>query len=210
MHAPLVLLHPVISIGPFAKWGIDFVTCNPVSSARHNYIIVVVDYFMKWAEALPTYWDNGEIATLFLFNQVICHFVVTCMIVTDHSSHFQNHMMSDLTSLLSFRQENSSSCYPQANDQEKVFNNVLKTMIFRLVGNHKTHWNFMLYPALWAYQTLAKTATGFTPFQLYYDLDIVLSIEFQIPSLKLVVELLPCTNAEEERFLSFNQRDETR
>eukprot|EP00253_Pinus_taeda_P011916 PITA_11916 len=68
MCAPLALLHLVISIDPFAKWGIDFVTCNPVSSAGHNHIIVVVDYFTKWAEALPTYRADGETVALFLCN----------------------------------------------------------------------------------------------------------------------------------------------
>lgn len=88
MHSPLALLHPIISIGPFAKWGIDFVTFNPISSAGHNYIIVVVDYFTKWAEALPTFSANGEIAVLFMFNQVMCHFGVPCTIITDDGSHF--------------------------------------------------------------------------------------------------------------------------
>ena len=29
MRAPPVPLHPVITVGPFAKWGIDVMTCNP-------------------------------------------------------------------------------------------------------------------------------------------------------------------------------------
>jgi hypothetical protein len=33
---------------PFTKWGIDFTTCNPPSAAGHHYIIVAMDYFMKW------------------------------------------------------------------------------------------------------------------------------------------------------------------
>lgn len=86
MHAPPTLLHSVISIGPFAKWGIDFVTCNPVSSVGHNYVIVVVDYFTKWAKAPPTYSADGETAALFLFNQVIYRFGVPRTIVTDHGS----------------------------------------------------------------------------------------------------------------------------
>ena len=36
-------LHPVIAVGPFAKWGIDFMHCNPTSAGGHGYIIVVVD-----------------------------------------------------------------------------------------------------------------------------------------------------------------------
>jgi hypothetical protein len=36
-------LHPVVYVGPFAKWGIDVMTCNPHSVRGHGYIIVDVD-----------------------------------------------------------------------------------------------------------------------------------------------------------------------
>jgi hypothetical protein len=54
-----------------------------------------------------------------------------------------------------------------------------------------------------------KSATGFTPFQLVYGLEVVLPIECEIPSLKLVIQLLPNTSAEEERLLYLTQLDET-
>lgn len=209
MCAPLALLHPVISIGPFSKWEIDFVTCNPISSIEHNYIIVAMDYFTKWVEALPTYRVDGETVVLFLFNQFICCFSICCTIVTYHGSHFQNHMMSDLTSLLGFHQDQSSSYYPQANVQVEDVNGVLKPMIRRLVGDHKTNWHRMLYLALWAYQTSVKTAMGFTPFQLAYNLEAVLPIECKIPYLQIVIELLPDTTTEEERLLYLNQLNKT-
>jgi hypothetical protein len=59
----------------------------------------------------------------------------------------------------------------------------------------------MLFSALWAYRTSMKLATGFTPFQLVYGLEYVLSIECEIPSLKIVVQLLPNTSAKEECLL---------
>jgi hypothetical protein len=49
---------------------------------------------------------------------------------------------------------------------------------------------------------------GFTPFQLVYGLEVVLPIECEIPSLKLVVELLPNTSAEEKCLLYLMQLDE--
>jgi hypothetical protein len=61
-------MFPVITVGPFTKWGIDYATCNPPSARGHRYIIVAVDYFMKWIEAMPTFKDDGETTTLFLFN----------------------------------------------------------------------------------------------------------------------------------------------
>jgi hypothetical protein len=79
-----------------------------------------------------------------------------------------------------------------------------------MIGIHKTSWHTMLFSALWAYQTSVKSATGFTPFWLVYGVEAILSIECEIPSLKLAVELLPNTSAEEERLLYLMRLDETR
>jgi hypothetical protein len=48
----------------------------------------------------------------------------------------------------------------------------------------------MLYPALWAYQTLVKTSTRFYPFRLVHGVESILPIECEIPSLILAVVLL--------------------
>ena len=88
---------------------------NPPSARGHHYIIVVVDYFTKWVEAMPMFKDDGETAALFLFNQIIARFGVPREIVIDHGSHFQNQMMTELTSKLGLHQEHLSPYYPQAN-----------------------------------------------------------------------------------------------
>eukprot|EP00253_Pinus_taeda_P016027 PITA_16027 len=74
MRAPPAHLHPVITVDPFSKWGIEYMTCNPHSAEGHGYIIVIVDYFTKWAEAMPTYSADGKTMAQFLFNHVIFRF----------------------------------------------------------------------------------------------------------------------------------------
>ena len=54
-----------------------------------------------------------------------------------------------------------------------------------------------------------KDATGFTPFQLVYDLEATLLIECEIPSLKLAIKLLPNTTLVEERLIYLEWLDET-
>ena len=93
------------------KWGIDYVMCNLASAGGHKYIIVVVDYFTKWVEAMPTFKADGEIVAFYVFNQIIARFSIPKVIVTDHGSHFQNSMMTELTTMLGFKQEYSSSFY---------------------------------------------------------------------------------------------------
>ena len=68
----------------------------------------------------------------------------------------------------------------------------------------------MLYPALWAYRTAVKTATGFSPYQLVHGVDSIFPVECKIPSLKLAVELLSDTSPLEERLVHLEQLDEKR
>ena len=84
-------------------------------------------------------------------------------------------------------------------------------MLRRMIAIHKTSWHTMLFSALWAYRIFVKSSTGFTPFYLFYGIEVVLSIkcECEIPSLKLVIELLPNTSVEEERLLYLMQLDKT-
>jgi hypothetical protein len=68
----------------------------------------------------------------------------------------------------------------------------------------------MLYPALWAYRTSVKTANDFSPFKLVHSVESILPIECEIPSLKLVVTLLPDTSDLERCLLHLESLDEHR
>jgi hypothetical protein len=159
-------------------------------------------------EAMPTFANDGETASRFTFNQVMARFGVPREIVTDHGSHFQNHMMSTLTSKLGFRQEHLSPYYPQANCQVEAVNKSLKTILKRMVNSTRSNWHLMLYLTLWPYRTSVKTVTVFTPFQLVQRVKVVFPIECEIPSLKIVVEPLLDTTQLEERIIYLEHLDE--
>ena len=120
--------------------------CKPTSAGGHGYIIVAIDCFTKWAEAMPTYAEDGKTATLFLFNHIIARFEVLQSIITDHGSHFHNQMMEELSAKVGFRHENSTPYYPHINGKVEAIKKVLKTMLHRMVGDHKSNWHHVLFP----------------------------------------------------------------
>ena len=130
------------------------------------------------------------------------------MIVTDHGSHFQNSMMMELTTMLGFRQEHSSSYYPQANGQVEAVNKTLNTILKCTMDATRSNWHIMLYPALWTYRTNVKTATGFSPFQLIHGVEAVTPVECEIPSLKIAIHVLPDTTELEECLVHLEHLDE--
>jgi hypothetical protein len=176
-RAPPALLHLVITADPFCKWGIDFMTCHPPYSNGNNYIVMVVDYFTKWVEDMPTFNNTTDTTTRFFFNHVITRFRVPLQLVSDHGKHFENDIFADLSSKLGFSHEFASPYYPQSNGQVEVVNKVLKTMLQRTVKKNKTNWHHMLFSALWAYRTTVKTATDFTLFHLIHGIEATLPLE---------------------------------
>ena len=56
-------------------------------------MIVVVEYFSKWAEVMPTIKLDGKTVAFFVFNEIIAWFGIPSEIVIDHGSQFQNKMM---------------------------------------------------------------------------------------------------------------------
>ena len=77
-----------------------------------------------------------------------------------------------------------------------------------MIGFCKINWHLILYSALWAYRTLVRNATGFTPFQLVYGLEAILPIQCEIPSLKLAIDLLLDTSEEEACLFNLIHLDE--
>ena len=112
VRAPPVPLHPVIVASPFCKWGVNFMNCNPASSSNHKYIIMVVDYFTKWAEAMPTYDNIVETTTQFLFNHVIARFGVPKELVSNHEKQFENEVFKEVSHHLRFTHKFDSPYYP--------------------------------------------------------------------------------------------------
>eukprot|EP00253_Pinus_taeda_P022371 PITA_22371 len=133
MRAPTAPIHPIIDVDLFARWGIEFITCNPHSAGVHAYIILAVDYFDKWAEAMPTFSADGKTAATFIFNHIISRFGVPQAIITDHGSHFRNIMMTELTDQLGLRHDSSTPYYPQANGLVEAINKVRVTIIQQII-----------------------------------------------------------------------------
>ncbi len=61
IKAPTFELHNLTTPWPFSMWGIDVVGPMPQKAANgHLYIIVAIDYFTKWVEAISLAADHNE------------------------------------------------------------------------------------------------------------------------------------------------------
>jgi hypothetical protein len=115
--------------------------------------------------------------------------------------------MKDLASKLGFTHDHSSPYYLKENGQVEAVNKSLKTILQKLFSQ-KSNWHVIIYPSLWAYRTMVNTSTSFSPFQLVHDVESIILIECEIPSLNLALEILPDMTDLEEHLVHLEHLDE--
>ncbi|GJR25340.1 reverse transcriptase domain-containing protein [Tanacetum coccineum] len=139
----------------FDVWGIDFM--GPFPSSRGNkYILVAVDYLLKWVEAkaLPT--NDARVVVKFL-KSLFARFGTPRAIISDRGTHFCNDQFAKVMSKYGVTHRLATAYHPQTSGQVEVSNRGLKRILERTVGENRTSWSGKLDEALWAFRTTFKT-----------------------------------------------------
>jgi hypothetical protein len=87
-HAPASELNTIPLAWPFVQWGLDQVGPLPKSSCGgHTYLLVAVDKFSKWIEAVPV-TNQEATTTVKFFESITCRYGVPNSIIIDNGSNF--------------------------------------------------------------------------------------------------------------------------
>ncbi|XP_016177922.1 uncharacterized protein LOC107620245 [Arachis ipaensis] len=70
---PAAELHSIIKPWPFRGWALDLIgLIHPPSSRQHKFILVAIDYFTKWVEAIPLV-EAGQTEIIDFIEENIIH-----------------------------------------------------------------------------------------------------------------------------------------
>jgi hypothetical protein len=78
------MLHPIIKPWQFHGWALDFVgQIYPASSKCHRFVLVAMDYFTKWTEAVPLKNMTHKEVIHFILEHIIHRFSIPQTLTTD-------------------------------------------------------------------------------------------------------------------------------
>ena len=85
-------MNPILIVELFDVWGIDFMGPFPMSFGN-SYILMGVDYVLKWVEAIPCKQNDHRVVLKFF-----SRFGVPKAIISDGGAHFCNKPFEALLS----------------------------------------------------------------------------------------------------------------
>ena len=131
--------------------------------------------------------------------------------MNDQGTQLLNQTIQLLTEEFQIYHQKSTPYHPQANGIVEAFNKILENALTKVCNANRDDWDVRIPAVLWAYRTTCKKLTGQTPFKLACGQEVVMTMEYIIPSLKIAT-LTNLANEEivEERLLHLVELEEDR
>ena len=141
-NVPADELHSVIKPWPFRGWALDLIgLIHPPSTKGHRYILVAIDYFTKWVEAIPLKDVNQDDVINFIEENIIFRFGIPQTLTTDQGTVFVGRKVRQYAESRKIRMVNSTPYYAQANGQVEAANKIIIGLIKKHIGRKPRNWH---------------------------------------------------------------------
>ena len=136
----------------------------------NKYILTIIDYYTKYAEA--TALPNQEAETVVrALEQVFARHGMLSVLLTDQGRNFESHLFKSMCQLFGIEKRRTTAYHPQTDGFCERFNGILKSLLRMRVNNDKDDSDEQLPSALLAYRVSKQSSTGVTPFEMLYGRD---------------------------------------
>ncbi|GJY13964.1 reverse transcriptase domain-containing protein [Tanacetum coccineum] len=155
-----------------------------IRPGKVKFLIVAIDYFIKWIEAKPVATITGNQVKKFIWDNIVCRFRLPGEIISDNGKQFRDNSFKDWCKKLCIRQRFASVKHPQENGLVERANQSLGEGIKARFDTRSKNWMEEISHVLWAHLTMIKSSNGDAPFSLTYGTEAVIPSEIGMPTLR--------------------------
>jgi hypothetical protein len=176
--------NPMMSYGagaPLERMAVDI--CGPLHETLqgNKYIIVVMDYFTKWCELIPSIDHTAETVATELITKVFTRIGVPRALHSDQGTEFLSKLFEETCRVFQIDKTKTSPWRPQSDGLVERLNRTVGSMLRQYVNKDQTDWDTWLPLVSMAYNSTVQYSTKFSPYYLMYGREMTLPIELVLP-----------------------------
>ncbi|VDL86222.1 unnamed protein product [Schistocephalus solidus] len=160
---------------PGERVGLDIIGPLPISVRGHEFILVMIDYFTKWTEAIPLLRQDAASVANAINRTWISRWGSPLSFHSDCGSNFESQLMQEVCELFDVRKTHTIPYHPEGNDLVERTNRTIHNILFAFTKDG--HLPFCLL----AYRGTTHSSTGFTPHYLRTGCELRLPVDLRYP-----------------------------
>jgi hypothetical protein len=188
---PTGLLQPLPI--PEWKWDVvtmDFITGLPITSKKHDSIMVVMEKLTKYAHLIPlkTTHRATDVANIFLKEVAHLHRIPKT-IVSDRDSKFTSNFWKGLFKGFRMNLNFSTTYHPESDGQKKRVNRVVEDILRMYLMDKPSRWEDYLHLVEFAYNNGYHASLKMSPFEALYGRKCNTPVSWDNPADRAVIGL---------------------
>ena len=164
---PSAELVNILTTQPMGLVCIDFLSLER-SKGGQEHILVITDYFTRYAQAFPTRNQLAKTTARVLFDQFIVHYGFPARIHSDQGRNFESAVIKELCSIDGVQKSRTTPYHPMGNGMVERFNQTLLNMLGTLQDSQKQDWKSYVASLVHAYNSTKHDSSGYSPFFLMF------------------------------------------
>ena len=148
---------------PMERVSLDILGPVTRTYKGNKYVIVVTDYFTRYAEAYGVPDIEAQTVADKLLEEFICRYGLPLQIHTDQGSQFTSDLFMQMCKKLNIDKTRNSPFHPQSSGLVERLNRTIEDMISKFVTKHQKDWDQYLPYLMMAYRSSVHETLGETP-----------------------------------------------
>ena len=143
--------------------AVDILSGLPATQEGYKHILLITDYFTKWAEAYPLMDAEAPTCMRVLYNQFFARFGLPRQLHSDQGKNFESKLFHELCNLAGISKTKTTPFHPQSDGQTERMNRTLLQMLRATTQDDPQNWPHRLDTVMAAYRMTPHKVTGISP-----------------------------------------------
>ena len=167
---------------PLQRMGIDIAGPFHVSSSGNRFIMVVMDYFTKWAELIPIPDHTAETCARELVLKVFTRIGIPRILHSDQGRDFLSKLFAETCRLFQVERTRTTPWRPQSNGMVERLNRTVASTLKHYIHENQSDWDTWLPMVAMAYNGSIHSSTGYSPYYLMFGRNMLMPLELIMPT----------------------------
>jgi len=159
-------------------------TSLPKTKKGNRYLLVIVDHFSKYGEAIPMPDQKTETILDAFLKHWVWRFGAPNRLHSDQGTNFESNLFQEMCKRLHIVKTRTLAYHPQSNGAVERLNRTILALLRALAVDKPRRWDEYVRPVIFAYNATPHRTTGATPYLLVHGEEARLPVELLVGSPK--------------------------